>query len=73
MSAHKPTKSKSVDNKYPGYDPAAIYASDKRDEELHDRLVSLCRSVAVLDDAGLDVFAKSAIREARKLSKELAR
>jgi hypothetical protein len=48
-----------------------MFDDERADQELRDDLERLCHNVARLDDAGLDVFAKSAIDKARRLSKRL--
>ncbi len=60
--------------KKPTFDPKVIeqmYDDEREDEELRHDLETLCREVAGLDDAGLDVFAKSAIARARRLRRRL--
>jgi hypothetical protein len=58
--------------KFPGYDPAKIAESDRQERDLRDDLESLCRAVALLDDAGLPLEHKRLIATAKKLRKRLA-
>lgn len=46
-------------------------AQTDKESDLEFELRSLCYAVSHLDDAGLDVFAKSVIRRARALVKKI--
>lgn len=64
---------KAKTEKYAGARQAELMRQEAEQDRLQGDLESLVRRVAALDDAGLDVHCKSAIREARRIRRVLER